>query len=59
MLGDVDVGSHSKIQEQFFPWFVEEAHKNNCKVHGLAFTQIEKHRRAGKKTPGALKQINL
>lgn len=44
MLGDVDVGSHSKIQEQFFPWFVEEAHKNNCKVHGLAFTQIEKLR---------------
>lgn len=44
MLGDVDVGSHSKTQEQFFPWFVEEAHKNNCRVHGLAFTQIEKLR---------------
>ena len=44
MLGDVDVGSHSKAQEQFFSWFVEEAHKNNCKVHGLAFTQIEKLR---------------
>ncbi len=44
MLGDVDVGSHSKSQEQFFPWFVEEAHKYNCKVHGLAYTQIEKLR---------------
>lgn len=41
-LGDVDVTTRNKAQEKYFSWFVEEAHKNNCKVHGLAFTQIEK-----------------
>lgn len=43
-LGDVDVGSGNKVQEKFFPWFVEEAHKNNCRVHGLAFTRVDELR---------------
>ena len=25
-------------QYSFFPWFINEAHKRNCKVHGLGFT---------------------
>ena len=41
-LGDVDVGSGNKVQEKYFSWFVDEAHRNNCKVHGLAFTQVDK-----------------
>lgn len=41
-LGDVDVVTRNLTQEKYFPWFVEEAHKNNCKVHGLAFTQMDK-----------------
>lgn len=40
-LGDVSVGgSSSRELYKFFPWFIKEAHKNNCKVHGLAFTSI-------------------
>lgn len=41
-LGDVDNIGHNNAQEQFFPWFVEEAHKNGCRVHGLAFTRMDK-----------------
>ena len=39
-LGDVSVGSGSRELYKYFPWFLEEAHKNNCKVHGLAFTSL-------------------
>lgn len=39
-LGDVSVGSGSRELYKYFPWFLNEAHKNNCKVHGLAFTSI-------------------
>lgn len=39
-LGDVSVGSGSREIYKFFPWFINEAHKNNCKVHGLAFTAL-------------------
>lgn len=39
-LGDVSLGKGSKKLYDYFPWFIEEAHKNNCKVHGLAFTSI-------------------
>lgn len=41
-LGDVDVATRNSTQEKYFSYFVEEAHRNNCKVHGLAFTQIDK-----------------
>lgn len=39
-LGDVSVGSGSRKLYEYFPWFLEEAHKNNCRVHGLAFTSL-------------------
>lgn len=39
-LGDVSVNSGSRELYKYFPWFIEEAHKNNCKVHGLAFTSL-------------------
>ena len=39
-LGDVTVGSGSRELYKCFPWFIEEAHRNNCKVHGLAFTSL-------------------
>ena len=39
-LGDVSVGSGSRELYKYFPWFLKEAHKNNCKVHGLAFTSL-------------------
>ena len=37
-LGDVSVRSGSRKLYGYFPWFIQEAHKNNCRVHGLAFT---------------------
>lgn len=40
-LGDVSVGSGSRKLYQYFPWFLKEAHENNCKVHGLAFTSLK------------------
>lgn len=40
-LGDVSVGSGSRELYKYFPWFLEEAHKNNCRVHGLAFTSLK------------------
>lgn len=40
-LGDVSVGGGSRKLYDYFPWFIQEAHKNNCKVHGLAFTALK------------------
>ena len=39
-LGDVSVGAGSRELYKYFPWFIEKAHQNNCKVHGLAFTSF-------------------
>ena len=39
-LGDVSVGAGGRELYKYFPWFLNEAHKNNCKVHGLAFTSL-------------------
>lgn len=34
-------GRNSSIEKcKYFPWFLQEAHKNNCRVHGLAFTSL-------------------
>lgn len=30
---------------KFFPWFVNQAHQNNCKIHALGFTSTEGIRR--------------
>lgn len=40
-LGDVSVGAGSRELYKYFPWFLNEAHRNNCKVHGLAFTSLK------------------
>lgn len=40
-LGDVSIDNKSRELYKFFPWFIEEAHRNNCKVHGLAFTSLK------------------
>lgn len=39
-MGDVNVGSRNRNIYDYFPWFINEAHKYNCKVHGLAFTSV-------------------
>lgn len=39
-LGDVDIVNGHSSQVNYIPWFLDEAHKNNCKVHGLAFTNV-------------------
>jgi len=39
-IGDVSIGAGSRELYKYFPWFLNEAHKNNCKVHGLAFTSL-------------------
>ncbi len=40
-LGDVDVSTRNMAQEAFFKWFIDEAHANDCRVHGLAFTKTK------------------
>ena len=37
-LGGVAVGKFRNITEDYFDWFIDEAHRNNCKVHGLGVT---------------------
>lgn len=39
-IGDVSIGAGSRELYKYFPWFLQEAHKNNCRVHGLAFTSL-------------------
>jgi len=35
-------GIHFQKQiEPVFPWFIKNAHKNNCKIHALGYTSIE------------------
>lgn len=31
----------SQKEYQFFPWFIDEAHKRGCKIHGLGFTNMK------------------
>ena len=37
-LGGVAVGLSRKQSFNYFNWFIDEAHRNNCKIHGLAVT---------------------
>lgn len=30
----------SPKEYRFFPWFIDEAHKRGCKIHGLGFTNL-------------------
>lgn len=31
----------TKKYEPLFPWFIQEAHKKGCKIHGLGYTNIQ------------------
>lgn len=35
-------GNKKKKLESYLPYFIETAHKNNAKIHGLGYTSIEK-----------------
>ena len=39
-IGGIVTKEITKDQYPFFTWFLNEAHKRNCKVHGLGFTNI-------------------
>lgn len=41
-LGDVDILTRNQSQEEYFLDMITLAHKNNCEVHGLAFTNFNK-----------------
>lgn len=40
-IGGIVTKEITKEQYQFFPWFINEAHKRNCKIHGLGFTDTK------------------
>ena len=35
------VGQKWRGVEQYMPWFINEAHKRNAKIHGLGFTKLQ------------------
>lgn len=37
-LGGIAAKEFTKDEYRYFPWFINEAHKRNCKIHGLGFT---------------------
>lgn len=46
-IGGIVTKEITKEQYPFFPWFINEAHKRNCKIHGLGFTDtnlLQKYR---------------
>lgn len=40
-LGGIVSKEWSKDEHKFFPWFINEAHKRNAKIHGLGYTSLE------------------
>lgn len=28
--------------EKYLPWFIDKAHENGCKIHGLGYTRLDK-----------------
>ena len=40
-IGGIVTKEITKDQYPFFTWFINEAHKRNCKIHGLGFTNLE------------------
>ena len=34
-------GIKTKKIIEYFPWFIQTAHQNNCKIHGLGFTNLK------------------
>lgn len=39
-IGGIVTKEITKEQYKYFPWFINEAHKRNCKIHGLGFTSL-------------------
>lgn len=40
--GSVSKSFNNKMYKNSFPWFIKEAKKQNCKIHGLGFTALSK-----------------
>lgn len=34
-------GVPDKVLEKYFPWFIEKAHENGCKIHGLGYMRTQ------------------
>lgn len=41
-LGGIVGGEWSAKAEKYIPWFIQEAHRRNAKIHGLGFTKLQK-----------------
>lgn len=39
-LGGIVIKEITKDEYKYFPWFIREAHRRGCKIHGLGFTNI-------------------
>lgn len=40
-IGGIVSGEIKREQYKHFPWFINQAHKHNAKIHGLGFTNLE------------------
>lgn len=40
-IGGIAIKDINRREWKYFPWFLDTAHKNGCKVHGLGFTAIK------------------
>lgn len=40
-IGGIAIKNIKRNEYKYFKWFIEEAHKQNCKVHGLGMTSIK------------------
>lgn len=40
-LGGIAIKTIKRTEYKFFPWFIDIAHKNNTKIHGLGLTNME------------------
>lgn len=40
-LGGIAIKDINRTEYKYFKWFIDEAHKKNCKIHGLGFTNLE------------------
>lgn len=39
-IGGIAIKDIKREQYRFFPWFINEAHRRGCKIHGLGFTSL-------------------
>ena len=40
-IGGIVSGEIKRSEYKYLPWFIEQAHKHNCKIHGLGFTNTK------------------